>query len=135
MRYNEVWVVFDLEGIHDERRELAARAQKLPGARGICFAESDPCFEYWLLLHEIYTTAPFENSDAVVRELKKHWPGYAKGAMPSIEFIEKLPTAILNADRCNVHHKESGGDGNPSTKIGELALTLNNAQRPGLRII
>jgi DNA-binding transcriptional ArsR family regulator len=36
----------------------------------IKFAVSDPAFEYWLLLHEHYTTAPFSDCDALVSRLK-----------------------------------------------------------------
>jgi hypothetical protein len=132
--YDEVWVVFDLEKTHDPRRKLAKQAMALKEAEGIKFAESDPSFEFWLLLHEEFTTAPLADSGAVVRRLKKHWKSYSKGQTPSAEFLEKLPIAIGNAERCRKHHRDAGGDRNPSTDVDLLAANLNAATRPNLRI-
>jgi RloB-like protein len=89
IEYDEVWVVFDLEKPRDQRRQLAVRAQTLKGVRGIKFAASDPAFEYWLLLHEHYTTAPFSDCDALISRLKQFWTNYDKGRSPSPEFLEK----------------------------------------------
>jgi hypothetical protein len=132
--YDEVWVVFDLEKKHDPRRKLAKEAMALKEAEGIRFAESDPSFEFWLLLHEEYTTAPLADSAAVTKRLKKHWLNYDKGMTPSAEFLEKLPTAIAHAERCRKHHHDAAGDRNPSTDVDRLAKILNEATRPNLRI-
>ncbi len=133
--YDEVWVVFDLEKPHDERRKLAVAAMALKEAAGIQFALSDPCFEYWLLLHEEYTTAQFADCDTVVERLKRHWNDYAKGLTPTSKFLEKLPTAVLHAERCRRHHETTGGDGNPSTKVDILARHLNSATRSHLQFM
>ena len=131
--YDEVWVVFDLEKTHDERRKLAVQAMAMKEAVGIQFAVSDPCFEFWLLLHDEFTTSPFPDCDAVIKRLEKHWPAYSKGMAPSQPFLEKLPVAVTNAQRCREHHNTSGGDGNPSTQIDVLAKSLNSATRGHLQ--
>jgi hypothetical protein len=131
--YDEVWVVFDLEKPHDERRKLAVQAMGMKEATGIRFAVSDPCFEFWLLLHGEYTTSPFPDCDSVMKRLEKHWPAYSKGHPPSLPFLEKLPVAVTNAQRCREHHTTSGGDGNPSTKVDILAKSLNDATRSHLQ--
>ena len=128
--YDEVWVVFDLERTHDERRKLAKRATTIKEAVGIQFAVSDPCFEFWLLLHEESTTSPFADCQQVILRLAKHWPTYAKGTLPPAAFLEKLPVALTNAERCRKHHEDSGGDGNPSTQVDLLVRSLNAAARP-----
>ena len=69
--YDEVWVVFDLEKPHDERRKLAVQAMRMKEATGIRFAVSDPCFEFWLLLHGEYTTSSFPDCDAVGEALAR----------------------------------------------------------------
>jgi hypothetical protein len=130
--YDEVWVVFDLERTHDERRTLAVKAQALPEAKGISFALSDPCFEYWLLLHEEYTTALFEDCAAVMKRLKKHWKGYTKEQEPAPEFLNKLPAAVKNAMRCRAYHLAGGGN-NPSTDVDLLVRSLNGATRKHLQ--
>jgi hypothetical protein len=131
--YDEVWVVFDLEKPHDERRKLAVQAMGMKEATGIRFAVSDPCFEFWLLLHGEYTTSPFPDCDSVMKRLEKHWPAYSKGHPPSLPFLEKLPVAVTNSQRCREHHTTSGGDGNPSTKVDILAKSLNDATRSHLQ--
>lgn len=125
--YDEVWVVYDLEGVHDERRKLDRQARALPKARGIRFAVSESCFEFWLLLHHKLTTTSFENCRAVVKRLKRNWRDYEKGLSPRAEFIEKTPTAVANSEKCRKHHRDSGGDGNPSTEMDFLVRSLNEA--------
>jgi hypothetical protein len=127
--YDEVWVIFDLEKPHDERRELAVKAMNMKEASGIKFAFSDPCFEFWLLLHEEYTTAQFAECDQVIKRLQAFWKDYAKGLTPTTEFLAKVPTAVVHAERCRKHHQRSGGDGNPSTKVDILVRQLNSAAR------
>jgi hypothetical protein len=127
--YDEVWVVFDLEKPHDERRKLAVQAMKMKEAAGINFAFSDPAFEFWLLLHEEYTTAPFDDCGRVIKRLEAFWKNYAKGLSPTLEFLEKIPVAVVNSERCRKHHEASGGDGNPSTKVDILVRHLNSATR------
>jgi len=131
--YDEVWVVFDLEGIHDERRRLAQEARNIRGASGIRFAESDPCFEFWLLLHETCTTRPFQDCPELVRQLKRFLPTYSKGQALPVDFLEKTPTAIDRAERCREHHRGCDGDGNPSTDVDNLVRSLNEATRPHFR--
>jgi hypothetical protein len=132
--YDEVWIVYDLEKPHDERREIAKRARALKEAEGIKFGESDPCFEFWLLLHKEFTTAQFVDCDAVIVRLKNHVPDYSKGWTPSAEFLNKLLDAIERAQRCRKHHKDTNGDGNPGTAVDILTSNLNRATRPDLRI-
>jgi len=97
----------------------------LKEAAGIKFAFSDPCFEFWLLLHEEFTTAPFADCGQVIQRLEVHWRNYSKGLSPTPEFLEKIPAAVLNAERCRKHHETSGGDWNPSTQVDILARHLN----------
>ena len=132
--YDEVWVVFDLEKPHDERRIKAKEAFSTGRSENIKFGDSDPCFEFWLLLHEVYTTAQFKDCDSVIKRLKKYWPDYSKGERPSEEFLKKLPAAVDRANRCRKHHAESGGDGNPGTNLDKLAILLNQATRLHLRL-
>ncbi len=128
--YDEVWVVFDLERTHDERRRLAADAIALGKSQNILFAASNPCFEFWLLLHEEYTTAPFRDCGEAGTRLKRHWRDYTKGAKPSQEFIGKVAAAVQRSGQCRSHHAKSRGDGNPSTDVDLLAKALNAATRP-----
>lgn len=71
----------------------------------IYFVESNPAFEFWLLLHFIYTDRQFRNCDEVIAELVKE--GRIENYEKSIEYFsknnlyaqlrEKLETAMSNA--------------------------------------
>lgn len=131
--YDEVWVVLDLEEPHAERRKLALKAMGMKEAAGIRFAISDPAFEFWLLLHEEYTTSPFPDCNGVTRRLRVHWPSYSKGEAPSVEFLGKMPDAVRRARQCREHHQACDGDGNPSTDVDLLVTSMNAATRPHLQ--
>ena len=133
--YDEVWVVFDLEKASDPRRRQADEAKKLAGADQIHFADSNPCFEFWLLLHVEHTTKPFADCRSVMVQLKRHWVNYAKGQSPPNEFLEKLPAAVANAQRVRKHHEDCGGDGNPSTQVDVLVRLMDEASHPDWRLL
>jgi hypothetical protein len=131
--YDEVWVVFDLESPHNVRRDQARAAKERGLERGIKFAPSDPAFEFWLLLHETYTTRPFADCDEVIRQLKAYYPGFTKTQTPDAALLAKLPNAVVHAERCRKHHADSAGDGNPSTDVDLLVRNLNEATREANR--
>ncbi len=100
---------------------------------------SYPCFEFWLLLHFVYSRAPFmaaganSAADRVVTELRKH-PGmdaYAKGdktsyfsrLLPQLEEAEKRALRAL-ADA------ELVGEKNPSTSLHVIVEKLRRLAEP-----
>jgi hypothetical protein len=123
--YDEVWVVYDLEKPHDERRRLHRGQQSRQNAHGISVAVSDPSFEFWLLLHFEFTTRPFSDCQAVIRRLKKHLPEYEKTWMVSADLLERTTEAIKYAGKCRQHHQACNGSGNPSTDVDLLVQNLN----------
>ena len=93
---------------------------------------SVPCFEYWLLLHFIYTTEPFtaagklSAADQVIRKLKKYCPHYDKSASGLFtKLYEKLEMAKSNAVNALQAADQTGTD-NPSTRVHELVEYLQN---------
>jgi hypothetical protein len=134
--YDEVWVVFDLEKPNDVRHKQALQAKAIKEANNIRFAISDPCFEYWLLLHETYTTAQLADCGAAMTRFEAIWPDYSKGSwIPPLEFLNKLPDAVTHSERCREYHKNTDGDGNPSTDMDWLTRSLNDATREHLRLL
>lgn len=131
--YDEVWVVFDLEKTHDERRAKAKEARNLNGAKGIRFAESDPSFEFWRLLHETYTAKSFDSCEAVTKELKEKCPEYTKSENPSAETLNKIPFAVANAQRLRKDSEQSGRT-TPATTVDLLVRTMNEATRRDLQL-
>ena len=132
--YDEVWVVLDLEHVHSPRRKQAREAIETGQKANISFAISDPCFEFWMLLHHEYTTSPFRDCDEVVTRIRKRDRTYTKGVDIPPGLLDLVAKAARHAERCRAHHVDSGGDGNPSTQFDILIRNLNQATRPHLQL-
>ena len=131
--YDTVWAVFDTERA-DTNPKLHDALQKAK-ANKINVALSNPCFEFWLLLHFEYTTAPFVACANVIRRLRdKHVPEYSKGVVQVDFLLPKIPDAVRRAGKCREHHEACAGDGNPSTEVDKLVREMNEATRPHFRI-
>jgi RloB-like protein len=128
--YDEVWVVIDREAQNHARGKQLPDALTLATSEGISVALSNPCFEFWLLLHYVYTTKPFADPQAVIAALREHDDGYEKDDLPLDELFAALPTAVKYAEMCLRHHHSCRGDGNPSTYAHSLALSLNRSAAP-----
>lgn len=136
--FNHVFCVFD----RDKHLTYAAalekiRTKRLSGDTKLHSITSIPCFEVWVLLHFVYSTASFQaaandsNCALVVRELRKEGriPGYEKGIRNVFDIIaNKLDTAILNAKRLEEFHLTSG-IANPSSKVFQLVEHLRDMKR------
>lgn len=133
--YDEVWVVFDREAKHHVRGKQLPAALVRAAEEDVSVALSNPSFEFWLLLHYGFTTKPFADAKAVIRELKKHIPKYKKHSFPLDELFVLLAMAIKNAKACLLHHKAAAGDGNPSTEAHLLVMSLNNSAAPVFRLV
>ncbi len=89
-RGDEVWLVIDKDSWNDKQLiEVFQECKK----RRYFLAVSNPCFEYWLLLH-------FENGrgvtgarDCIVR-LKKHLPNFSKDSFDPMKFRPHVKKAI-----------------------------------------
>jgi len=133
VEYDSVWAVFDTERI--DTNELLNDACQRAKANKINIALSNPCFEYWLLLHYEYTTKQFIKCANVIRHLKdEHLSNYDKGNYPVEQFISRISTAVKYSEQCRRHHASVGGDRNPSTDVDLLVREMNAATRLHNRI-
>jgi hypothetical protein len=132
--FDEAWVVFDHESFQSERRMTIPQAVDAGRREGIRFSLSNPCFEFWFLLHFRQTTRPYGTCEELLRDVKKHLPDYAKGKSPFDALRDKLTNALANAEHCRRHHRETRGDGNPSTDVDLLVLAINDAASPANRM-
>ncbi|RPI73127.1 MAG: RloB domain-containing protein [Desulfobacteraceae bacterium] len=131
--YDSAWAVFDTERA-DSNPKLHDALQ-LARSREIKVALSNPCFEFWILLHDTLTTAQFANCAEVIRRIKTGFnPGYEKSNPTASEYLSKIQTAVPNSEFCRRHHVASGGDGNPSTDVDLLVRELNEVTRPHFRL-
>ncbi len=130
--YDRIYCVFDKDRHENYQNGLdKIRNTRLGKGHSIHAAPSVPCFEFWLLLHFIYTTKQFDIGPGsicahVISDLKDYIPGYAKGDIDIYQVTkDKIDTAIAHSKRVE-HHCESAGTDMPSTKVHELVDYLRN---------
>jgi hypothetical protein len=132
--YDKVYCVMDRDTHESFDEAIATLAKQKP--TGVFNATvSVPCFEYWLLLHFHYTTAPFmaaggkSAGDRVEVALKEFWPEYHKGKHGIFGHVLKdIEFAKVNAVRglADAQHAVSN---NPSTNVHELVSYLQNIKK------
>lgn len=128
--FDRVYCVFDKD--QHAHYELAIKELERLKPNNTFFAiTSVPCFEYWFLLHFIYTTKPYfptntkSVADSLISELKNYIPNYEKNIKIFNLIKDNTPFAISNAKRANQAAQKVLTD-NPSTKVVELVEYLMN---------
>lgn len=117
--YDEIYCVFDKDS-HENLDKVLQEAQECKFNEIV----SAPCFEFWILLHFIYTDKAFKNCDEVRKHknFKDNLCDYQKD-YDFKELIEQyLQTAINNANQVNkINLKEKKP---PYTQVVELVERL-----------
>lgn len=129
--FDRVYCVFDKDTHPNYDQAMDAFRSATP--KDTYFAiNSVPSFEYWLLLHFIYTSKPYvaqHNNSAgnqVLTDLKNYIPDYTKGRKDIFEaLIDQLDFAINNASRA-LQTAVANDTDNPSTRVHELVVFLRN---------
>jgi len=134
--YDHVYCVID----RDRHADFQKAVDQVNGFRNkdtkLHLIVSTPCFEYWILLHFIYTTKAFGASgdslcdELISNELKKYIPDYAKGddAIMTDLVSNQLGTALANAQRSYDDAVRNGID-NPKTEMHILVEYLRNLKK------
>jgi hypothetical protein len=88
--YEKVWLVFDHDN-HPNRKTAYNEAQK----KKFDVAFSAIAFENWFLLHFVKSAKSFSSAEALIDELRKHYPGYKKARLNDFANLkDKLNKAI-----------------------------------------
>lgn len=131
-----VWVVADGDvNYHDpdpvgSKNRLLLKARKLADSRGIQLAISNPCFEFWYLLHFQYTTKFLKDHPAVRAMLLRYLSSYEKTKDVFPQLAVHTEEAIQNAKHLEEHHQKDGDTPpfslhtNPFTEVFRLVETL-----------
>ena len=97
------FVVVDLDNKEDKAKEI----QQLEAKNRVeKFIVSNPCFEVWYLLHYGFSTKSYINADAVIKELKKHYPRYEKTSDMYSLLKNKMDDAITNAEKLEKYYEK-----------------------------
>ena len=105
--YDEVYCVIDRD-THSDFDEALAKAKSIKLQNAIFeIIVSDPCFEFWVLLHFAKITPNFRATKSPCKELQKHkdfkknLPHYSKDYDFKDIIANHLNTAIKNANEIN----------------------------------
>ena len=136
-----IWVVFDRESEAKYTNERHAQARDMAQSNNIEIAFSNVCFEYWLLLHFVYTTAAYTSCDDLLRnselktELRKIGINdYEKGATYLFDKLkDKIRQAFANAQKIRAHAVKTADPSrnaphylNPYVDIDEMFSDMKN---------
>ncbi len=109
--------------------------QAIDKARGneICVILSNPCFEYWYILHFRKTSAPFSSSQNVKSALRREHPAYNESDTTIFNVVyPKTSEAIKHSKEVlNEQHNDAEDlrDCNPSTHVHKIVEYLHTAQQ------
>ena len=127
--FDQIYCVFDKDGHATYARAIDALTSATPKDTYFTI-NSVPSFEYWLLLHFVYSTRPYtalpgnSSGNQVLTELKNYIPDYEKGRRTIFaELIEQLEQAKNYAKRA-LQESERNQTDNPSTRVHELVEAL-----------
>ena len=129
---DEFWLSIDKDRW---KPEVLAMVYKEARQKGFNVALSNPCFEYWLLLHGIEPTAAFPNCQAAKDLLKARCNGYTGKTVP--EGWVTTATLRLAIQRAKPTDKNRDGwpteNGTQVYRLAERLLALGADVLPGAR--
>jgi hypothetical protein len=121
--FDEVWCVTDVDHYEREGSKVtAALALAAAGEPKINVAVSNPCFEFWLLLHHEDCSAHCADCGAVLRRLRNWVPAYDKARLVFRDYAGGVQRAVAQAralDPTGADHVR-----NPSTGVWRLVTAL-----------
>ncbi len=124
--YEKIWCVVDVEmPPHSTLDEAWAEAGKTTRLELIL---TNPCIEYWFLLHFEKHTAPFGDNSDVMKALIAVHPSYTKNNIGFYDLARLTNTAIKHSKKV-LEEKECGEDlrdCNPSTHVHKIVEHLQN---------
>ena len=118
---------------HIDEHTSLNNARQLADGQGFKVIESNPCFEFWLLLHFAYRTAPIVRkankspADECVKLLKRYITDYDKSKIKDYfaELLQKIETAKINAAKLRIELLSTGSI-NPATDLDLLIQSMEN---------
>ena len=129
LQYNQgdmAFSVFDLD-VNETKYIQLETAKTNANKMNIGIITSNPCFEVWYLEHFGFSTKPFLNSNAVVKELEKKMPGYQKNRCDFDILFPHTEAAIKNSEMLEKYHvgnNETYELANPRTDVYKIVRIL-----------
>jgi len=123
--FDEVWCVVDTERRNDNASW--ERGVNRATSTGLRLASSNPCFEYWILLHFEKVGRSFDGYAAIRPYVRQHIKDYEKKLICFEQLATRIPTAIYHSKQ--IHRSQWQDtpkfiDRNPGTTVHELVEKL-----------
>ena len=126
--YDVVYCVIDVEA---PKAESLSRAVNKAEDNRLEVILSNPCFEYWYILHFRKTSAPFSTSQEAKSALRREHCAYCESDTTIFDVVyPKTPDAIKHSKEVlNEQHNDAEdlSDCNPSTHVHKIVEYLQNA--------
>jgi len=129
--FDKVYCVFDKD-THESYDAALLEITNLKPKETFHAAHSVPCFEFWLLLHFIYTNKPYIRNGTksscanLIDDLKKYIPDYEKGCRDIYSKIaDNTDQAIAHSKRA-LSQAQTDHTDNPTTHIHKLVEYLKS---------
>ncbi len=120
---DQAWCIFDIEreGTHSDLEEIRAIAKQ----KKIYLGVSNPCFEYWFLLHFAKTGKPYMDANELIRDLYQHLPGYEKSQDHFSILKERTSLALQYSEELRSLSENNWDDfPNPSSTVDQLVRLI-----------
>ena len=125
---DKYYAVFDTD-VNKGLQIQIDKAKKLAVKNGVEIITSTPTFEFWYILHFLYTTKIYNSSEVVVKDVLDKIEGYTKSMNVYPAIKENTKFAIENAKRVEQYHIGLGQeldneDCNPYTGVYKVVEEL-----------
>lgn len=111
---DSTWIVadgdidFKTQGALDTKNKKLLHAREKARSKDIEIIISNPCFEFWYLLHFMYSTKHFNDYRSVQAELNKYIPNYEKSKDIYPQLSPYTGKATEHAKRIEKSHINNG---------------------------
>lgn len=103
---DKAYCIFDTDIELNKQKQIDTAYQLLSKKTIAEIILSNPCFEYWFILHFTKANHSFNSNDEVIEMLRKYIPGYEKNMDCYMFLQDKMEVAIKNAKHIENIHKE-----------------------------
>lgn len=137
-QYDYIVCLIDMDRLLSHSTEMKAYQQakkRLDGKRGVMFVETNPCTEFWFLLHFLPNVVcrQYDSCEQLLPELRKYMPGYEKTKQyftrtKLYNYLTEngdLERAMANSEKLCQLCKESEQDNAAYSEVHKVIRLLN----------
>lgn len=114
--FDECWAVFDVDDFD------VAESIRVARRRDVSLAISNPCFEYWLLLHFCKHVGHLAEYKTVRNKIKAHLPNYDKAGIRIGDYLGGVNDAVDRARKRDENQPPPGI--NPNTAVWKIVKQM-----------